>query len=447
MPDQHERADRRWLVWLMVITATGLGVRLAAVLGRPDPLKIGDPYYYSRLANDLAEGLGFINPFDYSLHNAHHLVATAAFPPMFSFLLFPASLAGFKTFFAQRIWTSIIATGGIVLCGFAGKEIGGKRVGLVTAALVALYPNIWMPDGLVFSEAIAPLIVAFVLLAAYRFRRRPTFAAMALLGLSIGVAALARDELTLLGLFILLPLALLAHLGWRRRVGLLGVGVLTAALVVSPWVGYNLSRFDDPTFISTGLGATLVSANCNTTWYGPDEGYWSFQCAVKAPIQPKSATVDESLQDVQGRHVAWRYIDAHIGHLPEVILARIGRTFGLFRPIQQIQLDAFFENRPYGWAEVGLGAYYVLFVLAIGGVVVLRRRRVPVFPLLAIGLTVVLTVVVTFGQTRYRSPFEVSLVVLSSVSIVRAWELFRGRSSRPRGARRAGGSPGPGCLP
>ena len=44
------------------------------------------------------------------------------------------------------------------------------------------------------------------------------------------------------------------------------------------------------------------------------------------------------------------------------------------------------------WALVGLGMYYALLALSIAGTVVLRRRRVPSFPLWAIGLDVVCSV-------------------------------------------------------
>ena len=436
MGERREPAGRRWLLWLGLITLAGLGVRLAAVFGRPVRLTVSDAYYYHNSANALAEGLGFINPFDYYLHHAHQHVATAAFPPMFTFLLLPASLVGFKSFLAHRVWTSIIGTAGIVVCGYAAKEIGGRRTGLAAAALVAVYPNLWMSDALVLSEALSPLVVGLVLLAAYRFWRRPRLSSVAFFGFTLGVAALTRDELTLLTVLVLLPLALLAKLSWRRRLGLLGAGGLVAALVVAPWVGYNLSRFKQTTFISTGLGATLVSANCHATWYGPYEGYWSFPCALRAPIKPKSAQVDESVQDIEGRHIAWTFIKAHAGRIPEVALARIGRAFGLFRPFQQVHLDASVENRPYGWALTGLWMYYALCPLAVGGLVVLRRRRVPVFPLLAVGLVVVISVVVTFGQTRYRSTFEVSLVILAAEALARAWELLRGA---PAGAHRARG--------
>ena len=387
MPDQGERADRRWLLWLALITAIGLAIRLAAVFGRADPLTISDAYFYSRSANALASGLGFINPFDYYLHNAHQHVPTAAFPPMFTFLLFPASLFGFKSFFAHRIWTSIFGTAGRrCSAGSPARRSAAGAVGLVTALLVAIYPNVWMPDGLVLSEAISPLIIGFVLLAAYRFWRRPQIVSAVVFGVSIGVAALARDELTLLGVFVLVPLALLARLGWRRRVLLLAVGGLTAAFVVSPWVGYNLSRFDDTTFISTGLGATLVSANCKATWYGQYEGYWSFACALAAPIKPKSATVDESVQDVEGRHIAWRFIDSRLGQFPGVALTRIGRTFGLLSadPADPTRRDG-------GEPPVRLGRGRASAPTTrcarwrSAGVIILRRRKVPVFPLLAVG--------------------------------------------------------------
>jgi hypothetical protein len=69
--------------------------------------------------------------------------------------------------------------------------------------------------------------------------------------------------------------------------------------------------------------------------------------------------------------------------------------------------------------------YYALAGLAVGGAFVLRRRRVPVFPLVAVGLDVVATVLVSFGQTRYRTPVEVSLVLLAAVQLDWLWSKLR----------------------
>jgi 4-amino-4-deoxy-L-arabinose transferase-like glycosyltransferase len=401
----------------------GLAIRLGTVFGRPDRVAGGDPYYYHNAANLLVAGKGFINPFLY-YGGAHHAVQTASFPPGFVFVLAPVSLVGFKSFLAHRIWCCFVGAGAIVVAGLTGREIGGRRVGLIAAFLLAVYPNIWMSDELALSETLTPLVVALVLLAAYRFWKRPGWSTAIWLGVSIGAAALARDELGLLAVFILVPLALTARmLPWGRRAAMLGVGALSALLVVAPWVGYNLTRFHDPVFISSGLGVTLASANCSIVYSGPYEGYWAYDCALAAPVNDQ---VDESVQGAQAQKYALHFVRTHASRILPVEMARIGRAFGFFRPIQQIQLDSTVETRPYRWALVGLGMYYVMVPLSIGGVILLRRRRVPVLPLFAVGLDVVVSTLITFGNTRYRTAFEVSLVLLSAVMLEWIWRSFRG---------------------
>ncbi len=435
----HLRAGprERWWPWLTLWTLVGLGIRLATVYGRPHRVAGGDAYFYYNAAKLLVAGQGFINPYYYYPHHQHLHVQSASFPPLFIFLLAVPSALGFKSFLAARIWCCILGAAAVVAVGYAGKEIGGRRVGLLAAFLLAIYPNIWMSDELALSEALDPLLVAVVLLCAYRFWKRPDVVRALILGGSLGLAMLGRDELSLLVVFILLPLALLARtLSWRRRFGLLGIGVLTAALLVAPWVGYNMSRFDKPVFISNGLGVTLASADCNTTFSGQFEGYWSMKCALAAPIKPN---VDESVQGAEAQAYAVKYLKAHEGRLLPVSLAKVGRAFGFFHPMQQLQFDYYIETRPYHWAIVGLCSYYVLLALSLGGTVVLRRRKIPSFPLWAVGLDVVLSVVLTFGQTRYRTAFEVCLVILASVQLEWFWQKLR---PRRRGAAPAVTPPG-----
>ncbi len=293
--------------------------------------------------------------------------------------------------------------------------------------LVAVYPNIWTSDELGLSETLSPLLVALVLLAAYRFWKRPGLWNVVWLGASIGLAALGRDELSLLAVFILVPLVLLAKtLSWWRRIVLVGTGGLVALLLVAPWVGYNMSRFTDPVFISSGLGVTLASANCNSTYNGRFEGYWSFKCALTAASKSETKPhADESVQSAEVQAYAVHYIRTHEDRLFPVEMARLGRAFDFFHPLQQVELDTLVETRPYHWTLVGLYMYYALLALSVGGVVILRRRRIPVFPLLAVGLDVVISVALTFGQPRYRSTFEVCLVLLASVQLDWFWSRLR----------------------
>jgi hypothetical protein len=426
-PARHGWLHSRWWRWLGLWTAIGLAVRVGAVLGRPHRVAGGDSYYFHNAANLLVDGKGFVNPFLYYGHHQH--VQTAAFPPGFVFVLAAASLIGFKSYFAHRIWCCVIGSAAVAVCGLTGREISGPRVGLVTAFVIAVYPNIWMSDEMAMSETLSPLLVALVLLTAYRFWKNPGLRNSVWLGLSVGLAALVRDELSMLGPLVLIPVVLTARsLPWRRRVVALGTGALCALLVIAPWAGYNMSRFQDPVFISTGLGPTLASTNCGSVYSGPYEGYWSMSCALAAPSK---LGVDESVESSAEQSYALKFVRSHENRLIPVVAARIGRTFGLFHPIQQIRLDWHIETRPYHWALLGLWMYYGLALLSIAGAVILRLRRVPVFPLLAVGLTVVISIILSFGDTRYRTTFEVSTVLLASVALEHAWTARLQRRNPP----------------
>jgi asparagine N-glycosylation enzyme membrane subunit Stt3 len=61
--------------------------------------------------------------------------------------------------------------------------------------------------------------------------------------------------------------------------------------------------------------------------------------------------------------------------------------------------------------------YYVLALLAIYGVVLLRRRGRPLLILLAPIVMVTLNSALSFGTTRFRLAAEIPLVVLAAVAI------------------------------
>ena len=82
--------------------------------------------------------------------------------------------------------------------------------------------------------------------------------------------------------------------------------------------------------------------------------------------------------------------------------------------------------------RLALFGFWLLVIPAVGGVVVLRRRRIPVYPLLGFFAIVAVTVATTYGETRYRAAVEVPLVLLAAVG------LSAGLASR-RGARSPGG--------
>ncbi|HEX4865842.1 MAG TPA: glycosyltransferase family 39 protein, partial [Acidimicrobiales bacterium] len=221
---------------MLLAFGVGLAIRLASVLLKPHLAPGGDPLEYVGQANLLVEGKGWIEPLIYGHSGAH--VQTAKLPPLFTLVMAMCSLVGFKSFFAHRVWSAIVGSLAVPVAAGLGKEVGGRKVAVLAAFGIAVYPNMWMSNGLAMSETISPILVMLALWAAYRMWRRPTRTSAALLGLAIGFAALARDELILLTLVVLLPIAWLARGPDRKeRLRLAGVGVAGVALVVVPWVG------------------------------------------------------------------------------------------------------------------------------------------------------------------------------------------------------------------
>jgi hypothetical protein len=62
-------------------------------------------------------------------------------------------------------------------------------------------------------------------------------------------------------------------------------------------------------------------------------------------------------------------------------------------------------------------SYWLLLVPAGAGIVVLRRRRVAIYPLLAFVATAAIAVAPTIGDVRYRAAAEIPLVLLAAVAI------------------------------
>jgi 4-amino-4-deoxy-L-arabinose transferase-like glycosyltransferase len=417
---------RRRFGWaLTAIVAVGLGVRVGYVLIFAQHVnnKVYDSFWYGVTANELKQGHFFAVPFT----NA----PSAAHPPLTSILAgsvnFLIGLHAGTTF--QRLVMAVLGTGAVLCVGLLGRSVAGPWVGLVAAGLAAVAPNFWIPSGIVMSEAPAMLFMALILLAVVRLIRSPTVVMAALLGAACGAEALVRAELLLFVPFLLVPAALLARsVSLRRRFGLMAVGILCSLFVVAPWVGRNLATFTDPTYISTGNGYALLGANCPQTYAGPQLGSWSLSCSLAAP-----AHGDESVEAAKAQHAAVQYAEHHAGRLPVVVLARVGRVWDFYQPIQMANTDVN-EGRPVPASLAGLGFYYALLPLGVVGIVLFRRRRIPQWFLLVPAGIITVVAAAFFGTVRFRAPFEVCLVVLAAPPLVFAGQWIGGRSRRGRHA-------------
>ena len=415
-------ASRRFFARLALIGVGAAAWRIWYVLG-PVTDRVtrltGDEFFYNWQARYFVEGRWFTNPF--LLHNQHVSAPTALHPPLYTVFLAIPSALGFDTPTQNRLATALLGTATVVLIGLLARRLAGDRVGLLAALLAAVYPPLWSNDAVIGLETLYCFLVVLALIAVYRFWRTPSMWGAAGIAVCLALASLTRSEGIILFTLLGVPTALLVRTwDWGKRFKALGVMALVGALIIGPWVVRNLTTFEERTVLGTGFGLVLAYGNCDATYSGPMLGYWENSC-----LRKYTPGVEESVFDKEALDQGTAYIKAHEGRLPVVMLARLGRIWEVFRPVQNVELDEFFEQRGHQASWAVLIGYYLMLPFAIGGLVTLRRRRIPIYPFLAIIAAISITVVIGFPVTRYRASFDAVTPVLAAVSLEALWVYWR----------------------
>lgn len=267
---------------LLLITAAALVLRVAYVVWYEQThlQPGGDAFYYHWQARALVKGLGFVDPFRWKC--LHELDQSASHPPLYSMYLAVVGFIGGTATLAQRIATALAGAATVALVGLAGREWRDERTGLVAAVIAAATPTLWVNDGLLMSETVFATTIALLVWLSFRYRRRPSTRGAAWIGVALALAALARAEAIVLAPLLVVPLLLSRGPGRgaggsARRLRPLAAAGLTCVAVLAPWVGHNLTRFEEPVYLSTGLGSVLAVANCDATYEGRLIGQWSPQ--------------------------------------------------------------------------------------------------------------------------------------------------------------------------
>jgi Dolichyl-phosphate-mannose-protein mannosyltransferase len=434
----HGRTDgrrnrRTFAVGLGLIALVGFGIRLGYALAGGAKDVSYDGIYYYLVGKVLADGDGYVNPFN-GVHTALHA-------PAWPVVLGLPSAIGLDTLLSQQVFACVVGTATIVLVGITARVIAGCRVGLIAAAIAAAYPNLWVRERELAAETLVFPVAAVVLALAYRYLRAPRTVTLLALGAACGVLILIHSAMVLLLVLLVPAVALRAQSGGSaaRRLARLVAALGVAGVILLPWVVRNTVRFERPVLLTTNLGLTLRAGNCPAAYEGARLGSFDIDLVRPATSVAPGGCVgyrgsgDESEQDAVFRDQALRYMREHATRVPAVVAAREGRTWGLFRPFQQSTLERESGHGPLGVYQLAVFAYWALLPLAVAGAVRLRQRSVPLFPLLLFLAAVALVVGVTIGSVRYRAAAEVPIVVLAAIGVDALWGR---RRSRDVGTRR-----------
>lgn len=426
--------SRRFTLGLVVVALVGLAVRWSVVLvARPTCGSEGEEgcfqvaglaLWYHEQARLLADGEVFAHSFQFL--DTGDVIPSALHPPLYSGLLGLFSIVGLDTVTAHRLISGLIGVAAVVVIGLLGRYLGGERVGLLAGGLAAVYPALWINDGMLQPESLLALLTALVLWAAFRVDDDPTPRRVAALGGAIGLATLTRPEMLLYAPLLVVPLLLFRRdLAWGCRWRRLAVAAWAVALVLAPWLVFNQARFGRPS-LTNSQGSVIAESSCDSTYYGEFIGYQA-NCHPDFPLPIEFE--DEVEREAELFDEAVPYVTDHLERVPLVALARAGRIWELYAPRQNAFLNDWYEGRGKRASQGAVVAHYLAIPFAVAGAVALRRRGVTLLPVIVPIVAVTITAAATFGLTRYRVPADVVIVLLAALGVDAAWRRWRPRAA------------------
>jgi len=357
----------------------------------------------------------------------------ASRPPMFMYL-HAAVIAVFGTSpWPLVVVQSLLGGARAVFVGLAGREIAGRRVGLIAAGLAAFYPYWLGNDTTLLENTLFGALAAGGVWLAIRVRLqlggvKTVVAAGALFGL----AALTREMVGLFLPFVALSL-LFAPRDRAFKSRLVLVTVLTATVIVttSPWLGRNHHAVVKVA-LSTSAGRALWLGNNEHTFavYPAASIDQSELVAWKAlPIEHKQrlwdAKHDEVEQDRIFGEMAMVWIRANRG---EAIRRGFRKVGALFSPLISGAYQRTSLLRKIGYT----GGYGSLALLGLLGFVLGWRRLGP-WRLLTLGAfgSIAAMAFVFWGQARLRAIYDFFLIVPAALAIDLILARFRSGSPGP----------------
>jgi 4-amino-4-deoxy-L-arabinose transferase-like glycosyltransferase len=400
---RERKAD--WTVVAIVGVAAALrfGFGLAAMDG-PVPASwttAGDQYSYWYYGDQLADGHGYLS---YTSGEA-----TSYYP-----IGYPATLAA--VFWVQdhtpvpghqptavALLHAAMGTATVLFVWLIGRAALGRRLGLVAAAVVALFPN------LIFNVPTYTLETAFVfwstaalaVLATHDWSAGPPSTRRLLaFGTVLGLSVLTRPFS--LPFIVGLALAVLAiGGGWKRAVTAVAWTLLPVVLLLTPWTIRNLGAMDAFVPISTNLGDTA----CLDRSMKADGG---FRWAVDGCADPGLPEAERSRENL-GKAVG--FVIHHPGRELELMAKRFGRMLehdhsGL-QEAESVNGEVLSPGARHVAIDVADWYFWLVMAASAVGVVGLLRRgpRRPERILVAVAFGALLLLPIElWGNVRFHIP-------------------------------------------
>ncbi|HEX2187058.1 MAG TPA: glycosyltransferase family 39 protein, partial [Chloroflexota bacterium] len=409
------RLDRRLplpsAAWwgLGILPLVALLARLAYVATLPPQIVItfeADPLTYDQIARNIVAGRGFTGASFYYPPGTEH-------PTAFWDALYPYFLAALYGLFGHsvplvRVVQAVLGAGAVALTFVVGRQLARPAVGLVAAAVSAVYPFFIYYTGQLLTETLFMALILAVFAAGFRAVQTRAALWFMATGVLTGLAALCRAEAFYIGV------AFLLWIGWRAsklplaRLRLASLALVAMLAVMFPWGIRNQLTHGQFILTTTKLGYNLYK------YYHPM--MTADQTVAVVPF-PDFGARTEPQREALLRELGLGFMRADPARTLWFMANKLVLLFKL-TPSNEV-------NRQY--ALLSLASYGVLLpFMALGGWLALRRRG-RFLPVLAYVLFSVATKAAVFAGIRLRMQIEPFLLLLAALAIVALGERLAAR--------------------
>jgi 4-amino-4-deoxy-L-arabinose transferase-like glycosyltransferase len=320
-----------------------------------------------------------------------------------------------------RLAMAVVATLIVPAMYLVARELGGRRTGLIAAALGALHPTLVGFSHYILSETlflVVSLPALWLLLRQLRdWAGRRTLLELAGIGVCAGLAALTRE----VGLVLLGALAI--GCAWVRRAeprrATLSFALVlgAAALVIAPWSLHLQRTTGDFALVSRTTWMNLYLGNPPA---GEVRAIEHYQALASSPIERESEARRQSLAAIRERMPFWPL--EKLGNAVPLLAPTSYVVKHLLAPDRAVAGDLGTWRYQFAWAALDaqpirrLAAWIAAtsaIAVALLGVAGLALRTDAEQATLLGGMAaaLVLPVLLAFAITRFRLPLEPILLV------------------------------------
>lgn len=383
---------------IFLIFVLALILRLGfLVFFSPLPLESSDAPYYNAIAFQILRGEGFV--YDDELK---HLAP----PP-----LYPLFLAGIYKIFGQnydvvRIIQAILSALTCVLIYLIAENLFNRKVGLIAALLVIIYPSFILQSTAILTETLFTFLLALAMLCLVLILQNSSINWSLAVGISIGLATLTRS-VTLFFPILILPLMLLYKkkqsimIAFRNFIFI----VMAMFLIMSPWIfrDYLISR-------ERGLGQEEASV-------APEKMVASQEIKTsKMLIRNIKTTKNSALEMISNFYKLYRHpyalSDVTSYGYKEVFSKFIHGQIGFKGLLPVLKQGTF-------WIKIGiLLFYYLILITALLGLIFSYKKWRKFLPLILVIVYVTIPHIIPGAvgnvNARYIFPIMPFIIILSA---------------------------------